>query len=166
MQPTSRNHYNKDTRFFNNTTPPFEKEDEYNSTYKRLVGRGSELIKHENLIRREYTVRTGKMRPKGCAPTIQVSIYASHNCIIHIQQTYTSFFRTDSSEPDSPPRELILSNDIYEYTTPNKPMFIQRTLGFLYYRVVCENPNEEDIETLYLTTQLVNHPAITQGIIL
>lgn len=61
---------------------------------------------------------------------------------------------------------VALSDDIYEYTSPNKPMFIQRALGFISYRIVCENPNEEDMKTLYLITQLVNHSAITQGIIL
>ena len=61
---------------------------------------------------------------------------------------------------------IFASDDKYEYTTPNKPMFIQRTLGFNYYRVVCESICEEDMKHLYLTTQLINHPAITQGIIL
>ena len=128
---------------FTNTTPKFEEQDRENTCGFPLAGRG----KPGNIF-------TGTITPKGGAPTIQVSISASHNCIIRIQQTPIGN------------RQLILSDDIYEYTTPNKAMFIQRTLGFANYRIVCENPNEEDMKTLHLTTQLVNHPAITQGIIL
>jgi hypothetical protein len=131
-----------------NATPKFEEQDLYNTWNAPLAGRG----KPGNIF-------TGSLTPKGGAPTIQVSIFASHNCIIRIQQSSVR------SSSNGYYRDFA-ADDIYEYTTPNKPIFIQRTLGFVNYRIVCENPNEEDMKSLYLTTQLVNHPAITQGIIL
>ena len=131
-----------------NKPPKFEEQDRENTWNAPLAGRG----KPGNIF-------TGSLTPKGGAPTIQVSICASHNCIIRIQQS--SIMSSSNGYYIN-----FAADDIYEYTTPNKPIFIQRTLGFVNYRIVCENPNEEDMKTLYLTTQLINHPAITQGIIL
>lgn len=126
-------------------------EDTKNSYYRPLTGR--------NLGIKNGDIFTGKFKDNEGAPTIQVSIYASHNCIIRIQQTIYVGYAGNVMLP-------VLSDDVYEYTTINKPMFIQRTLGFTTYRIVCENQNEENMKTLYLTTRLVNHPAITQGVIL
>jgi len=126
------------------TTPKFEEQDNGNSRQYPLAGKG---------------IFIGTLTAKGSAPTIQVSINATQNCIIYIQQSSITSKSIDGCYNN------FAADDKYEYTTPNKPMFIQRTLGFNYYRVICESTSEEVMKHLYLTTQLINHPAITQGII-
>ena len=54
------------------TTPNFQEQDKGNSRQYPLAGK---------------SIFTGTLTSKGSAPTIQVSINATHNCIIYIQQS-------------------------------------------------------------------------------
>ena len=125
------------------TKPPnFGEQDRLNSRLAPLAKVGA-----------NYSEFMGVWTPHGTAPTIQIGVIGSHSCIIHIHQ--------------SPNKSDIGVTDVYEYTTPNKHMIIQRTLAFGgYYKVTAINMNDEDMKKLHLITTLVNHPAIKQGIII
>ena len=125
------------------TKPPnFGEQDRLNSRLAPLAKVGA-----------NYSEFMGVWTPHGTAPTIQIGVIGSHSCIIHIHQ--------------SPNKSDIGVTDVYEYTTLNKPMIIQRTLAFGgYYKVTSINMNDEDMKKMHLITTLVNHPAIKQGIII
>ena len=119
-----------------NTTPQFGEMDNNNS-------RTCPIGKYDDFV--------GSWTPQGTSPTIQIGVIGSHPMTICIHQ---SFNRTDIGVVDK-----------YEYTTPNVPIIIQRTLAFGYYAVSAYKYYDKNMEHLHLITKMINHPAITQGIL-
>jgi len=121
---------------YTNTTPQFGEMDTNNS-------RTFPIGKYDDFV--------GSWTPQGPSPTLQIGVIGSHPMTICIHQ---SFNRTDIGVVDK-----------YEYTTPNVPIIIQRTLAFGYYAVSAYKYYDKNMEHLHLITKTTNHPAIAQGII-